>query len=79
MKVGDLVGFRSANYKEIGIVTRVLGEGHTFARDSYVEIVVGSWKGPIRSTRLKVINEGRYSCNSTKSPSVAIPNTVRKP
>ena len=79
MKVGDLVGFRSVNHKEIGIVTRVLGEGHTFARDGYVEIVVGSWKGHVRSTRLKVINEGRYSCNSTKTSSLAIPNTVRKP
>ena len=56
MKVGDLVGFRSVNHKEIGIVTRVL--------DGYVEIVVGSWKGPIRSTRLKVINDSRYSSKS---------------
>ena len=71
MKVGDLVGFRSVNYKEIGIVTRTISDG-------YVIVVVGSWKGPIRSTRLKVINEGRYSCNSRNSSSVPIPNTVRK-
>jgi hypothetical protein len=57
MKIGDLVGFRSVNYKEIGIVTDILWDG-------YVEIVVGSWKGPIRSTRLKVINDSRYSSKS---------------
>jgi len=73
MKVGDLVGFKEDKYKEIGIVTSVTG-----CHYGYIEIVIGKWKGQIRSIRLKVINEGRYSCNSINSPSIPIPNTVRK-
>ena len=50
MKIGDLVGFRERQYKEIGIVTSVTG-----CWDGYIEVMIGKWKGQIRSTRLKVI------------------------
>ena len=50
MKIGDLVGFREDHYKEIGIVTSVTG-----CWKGYIEIMIGKWRGQIRSIRLKVI------------------------
>ena len=50
MKIGDLVGFRERQYKQIGIVTSVTG-----CWNGYIEIMVGKWRGQIRTTRLKVI------------------------
>ena len=54
MKVGDLVGFKEDQYKEIGIVTSVTG-----CHYGYIEIVIGKWRGQIRSDRLKVIHASR--------------------
>jgi hypothetical protein len=82
MKVGSLVREHSTKcpqrYHAVGVVMKIHG-GHPWS----TEVIQIYWNDTNKlewseARELEAI-EGRYSCNSTNSSSIPIPNTVRKP
>ena len=80
MKIGNLVREHSTScpqrYHAVGVVMKKHG-GHPWS----TKVIQVYWNDTnklewLEASELEVI-EGRYSCNSTKPPSIAIPNTVR--
>ena len=81
MQIGNLVREHTTTcitrFNAVGVVMKKHG-GHPWS----TEVIQVYWNDTnklewLEAIELEVI-EGRYSCDSTKTPSIPIPNTVRK-